>query len=285
MSQLLILCAVTIAAQDSTTGVVSEFDWTASTLSLTIDTARDTANRNGAAASWEAQRRLEDIFLDRLINRLYDIPVDSRRTVGDFIEQDPSVAAELVDIAADAERGSPYSSPDLSRLHRRYSISVFPDLARLFVYHEVPFQLQEMIEWIPTRPYTGLVIYAAEPLVIRGERDDQGRSERGLLEPALFPEIFDTDFRPILQQDMLYPDWILRWGVVAYTESLDETDWIQRVGLNPMRIMAEEAFGVRPSDIIIDPRDADRLLSYPQNREILRQGRIVVILPSGGTSD
>ncbi|MCG8526480.1 MAG: hypothetical protein MI748_08880, partial [Opitutales bacterium] len=85
----------------------------------------------------------------------------------------------------------------------------------------------------------------------------------------------------MLQQDMLHPEWIERWGVVAYTDSLDDGDWEYRVGPSPMRIMASQAFGVHPSDLIIEREDADRLLSLEHNREMLRQGRIVVILAAG----
>lgn len=280
----LLVALVSPYAQSPRTTVESSLDWSNSTLSLTIGADRERDGRNSAAASLDAQRRLEDLFLDQLLERLYQVPVDSRRTVGEVIEQEPWIAADVVDLALDAQRSVPYASADLSRLYRRFSVRIFPDFADIFVQHEVPFRIEEVVQWIPTREYTGLVIYAAEPLPVRGETTADGNPVVRYVVPALFPEIYDENFRPVLQQDMLYPDWIRRWGVVEYTELVD-ADWADRVGQNPMRITARQAFGVRPSNIVIDPLDADRLLATATNREILKQGRIVVILAPGRSSD
>jgi len=275
----------TPAQESGDVSSVSEFDWSRSTLEMTISTVRDPMGRNGAAASLDAQRRLDEHFVRRLLDRLYDVPIDSRMTIGQYIEQDPQITTELFERASEADRGVPYTSPDLSRLLRRYSVRVFPDLAEIFVHHEAPFPMEEVIRWLPTRQYTGVVIYAGEPLPVRGEEAPDGGPLYEEIEPALFPEILDTNFRPVLQQDMLYPDWIRRWGIVAYTESSDETAWIDRVGNRPLRIMAEQVFGIRRSDIVISPGDADRLLASDHNRDILRQGRILVIVPGGVSSD
>lgn len=283
---LLSLTSASLLAQDSEDSpAVSTFDWTNSTLRLTVSTRLEPQGRNGAAASWEAQRRLDDLYQYQLLERLYRVPVDSQRTIGQYIEEDPSIATELLRRAANADRGVPYASRDLSHLLRDYTVRVFPDLAEIFVRHESPFRMEEVVRWLPTRRYTGVVIYAGEPLPIRGELTRDGDPQYADIEPALFPEIFDSDFRPVLQQDMLHTDWIRRWGIVAYTESFDETQWIDRIGNNPLRIMAEQIFGVRPSDIIVSVNDADRLLASSHNREILRQGRIVVIVPAGVSSD
>lgn len=83
---------------------------------------------------------------------------------------------------------------------------------------------------------------------------------------------------------MLRPDWVERWGVVAYTESTNEYEWIDRVGNDPLRILARGVFGVLPTDLIISQADADRLLAHPDNRELLREGRILVIVPPGMTT-
>lgn len=283
---LAFLVALPLVAQNSgELPGTSVFDWTRSTLELTVSTDRDQQGRNVAAASWEAQRRLDDRFRRVLLERLSRVRVDSRMTIGQYIEDDPTIATELFRRADRADRGVPYASPDLLRLLRRYTVRVFPDVAEIFIRHETPFPMEEVVRWVPTRHYTGLVIYAGDPLPIRGEETRDGAPLIAEIEPALFPEIFDTDFRPVLRQDMLHPDWVRRWGIVAYTESSDETLWVERVGNNPMRIMAEQIFGVHPSDIIISARDADRLLASSHNREILRQGRIVVIVPPGVSSD
>ena len=50
-----------------------------------------------------------------------------------------------------------------------------------------------------------------------------------------------------------------------------------RVGADPMRVMALELFGDSRTDYVISREDALRILSSPGNRELLRQGRVVVV--------
>jgi hypothetical protein len=133
--------------------------------------------------------------------------------------------------------------------------------------------MERVIEWVPTREFTGVVIYAGDPMPLHGT------DERVMLQPALLPEIYDENLRPVLVQDMVDPAAIERWGIVHYTRSTDADLWRDRVGSQPFRITARRAFGVLPTDILIGEEDADRLLSTEHNRQLLRDGRIVVILP------
>jgi hypothetical protein len=58
---------------------------------------------------------------------------------------------------------------------------------------------------------------------------------------------------------------------------MDE-ELIKRVGENPLRIMARGIFGAVPTDPVIDREDALIILSSEQNRQLLREGRIVIVL-------
>jgi hypothetical protein len=254
----------------------SVVDWRDGALEMTLSVPRIVRERNAPAASFYAQRVLEERYVPLLVDQLRAIPVDSVMTIRDHIENDPRIAARLVRAAENANRGVPFASEDLTRLRRRYTIPIYPDIADLFVAHDVAFPLNEVIAWTPTRAYTGVVIYAADPIPLRGTN----RFVR--VRPAILPEIYDEEFRPVLEHDMVDPEWIRRWGVVGYTDHFDETQWRERVGSSPMRIMALQAFGVHPSDIIIEREDADRLLALEHNRDILREGRVVVIV--GGSA-
>ena len=98
--------------------------------------------------------------------------------------------------------------------------------------------------------------------------------------PALLPEIYDTNFRPILEQDMIDPAAIERWGVAHYTDQTNPDAWRERAGTQPLRIMARRAFGIIPTDVMISPEDADRILASDHNRNLLRDGRVVIIVSS-----
>jgi hypothetical protein len=52
----------------------------------------------------------------------------------------------------------------------------------------------------------------------------------------------------------------------------------QIVGERPLRIFARGVFGINPTDLIIDRSDALLIISSEENRRLLSQGRVVIIL-------
>jgi hypothetical protein len=50
------------------------------------------------------------------------------------------------------------------------------------------------------------------------------------------------------------------------------------VGNNPLKIIARGSFGVRPTDPVIDKDDALLILSSETNRQLLREGRVIIVL-------
>jgi hypothetical protein len=67
----------------------------------------------------------------------------------------------------------------------------------------------------------------------------------------------------------------------AVPSSLDEA-LVKRIGDNPLRIVARGLFGAVPTDPIIDRDDALLILSSEHNRQLLREGRIVIVLDKRG---
>jgi hypothetical protein len=53
------------------------------------------------------------------------------------------------------------------------------------------------------------------------------------------------------------------------------------VGSNPLRIIARGVFGIDPTDPVIDRDDALLILSTENNRRLLREGRVVLVLNEG----
>lgn len=273
---VLLFLAASVFGQDNGVSTASSaLNWENSTLEITLRGQADFTTGNVPARIYRVQQQLERHFPDVLFANLLPLQIDSVRTVGDAIDEEPELTAEISRLADHAHRGVPVPSLDLSTVSRQYRVPVFPDLAELFIGHRIPFRMERVISWIPTREFSGVVIYAVDQLPHRGT------NQSVYLKPALLPEIFDTEMRPILEQDMLDPEAIRRWGVMAYTEDFDEDKWRDRIGPSPMRIMAREAFGVQPTDIVIDSNDADRILSSSHNRNLLRNGRILVILAPG----
>ncbi|GAB1481739.1 hypothetical protein MASR2M78_05540 [Treponema sp.] len=53
---------------------------------------------------------------------------------------------------------------------------------------------------------------------------------------------------------------------------------LERVGKDPLRILARSLFGVRATDPIIDRDDALKIISSEENRRLLKEGRLVIVL-------
>jgi hypothetical protein len=50
------------------------------------------------------------------------------------------------------------------------------------------------------------------------------------------------------------------------------------VGDRPLRLIARGVFGARPTDPIIDSEDALIIISSEENRRLLREGKVVIVL-------
>jgi hypothetical protein len=267
-----LLSIVALPAEELEISANREFDWQEGVLrvSMTARAADPSSVRPGFVH--RAQGAIETAFLNALFESLLTLPVDSVDLVEDRVNENPVLASEIAALRELAIPGLPRPSPDLVSVEREYAVPIYPDFVRLFVNHSIPFRMEEVISWVPTTNFTGVIIYAADRLPHRGT----GNHVFPL--PALLPEIYDENLRPVLQQDMLIPEAVRSRGVVAYASDTNEERWRERVGVNPIRIMATQVYGIHPTDLIIPSEDADRLLVSEHNRDLLRNGRVLVIL-------
>ena len=129
--------------------------------------------------------------------------------------------------------------------------------------------------------YTGIIIIADAELPIRGRR------EEALVEPCIFPKIWDTNMNLVYERNMFQPfsqtgnlmvRYASRESVFRATPSGIEGEMSVLLGPNPMRIIAREVFGINPTDPVIDREDALKILSTENNRRLLREGRVLLIL-------
>jgi hypothetical protein len=81
--------------------------------------------------------------------------------------------------------------------------------------------------------------------------------------------------------EMLIADYLNRWGMVAYAEGFAEESYENRIGTDPLRIMARHLYGTTPTDILIAESDALKILASPENRQLLSEGRVLFLLEPG----
>ena len=232
-----------------------------------------------------AGRLMGEDLLQRAWPRLFrphllSLRVDSSTTVRDLVERGELSLQDLDKISRQARKTPPSFSTDMARMIGRYTVPI-EEISTLLVNHRRPADPITPLIPVPTAEYTGIIIIADRELPVRG------RHATALLQPSLFPRIWDTNMDLIYERTMLDP---ARTTMVRYaapesifrpTPSGLEGELAALVGPRPLRIFAREVFGVYPTDPVIDRDDAMRILSSANNRRLLREGRVLLVLDAG----
>jgi hypothetical protein len=211
---------------------------------------------------------------------LFSIRVDSNSTIRDLVDRGELSLEELNALCEGAERISTNLSSDLTQMTGRYRIPIEELSSYLIRHSRVSEPLRPLLP-VQTIDYTGIIIIADEEIPVHG------RMARAFLEPCLFPRIWDTNMNLIYERNMFAPGrnggglivrYTTRENIFRPTPSGLDGELTAIVGTNPLRIIAREAFGVHPTDPVIDREDALRILSSENNRRLLREGRVILVL-------
>jgi hypothetical protein len=199
--------------------------------------------------------------------------------VADYVRSGDFSLSRVESFAWKAQLRPAAHSVDLSSLNAGYRLNL-EDLAAEFMNHTRPVPPPRIIAPPPVTDYTGILIIAGEELPLHGTN----RSALPL--PCLFPKIWDTDMNLIYEKNMLevstgkalmvrYAKWenIFLPGPSGLSPEVSEV-----VGERPLRILARRVFGIRPTDPVIDRNDATLILSSENNRRLLREGRVMIVL-------
>ncbi len=268
-----ILPAPTAAISDDLT-VTSSIDWHRGVVEISIRAEIPHRLRERPDGGFRVEREIDQAISAILHDILGDIPLDTYRTIRDAAFENSEINTALTNIARAPRKIASHRTPDLLAVEARYSVNIFPEIAEIFVRHSTSGPLDRVIGWVPTREFTGIVIYAQGEYPIHGRPADQ----RSAIVPTLFPRVHDESMRVILDREIMEPERVRSWGVVGYADSTDEAAYVDRIGGVPLRILAVRSFGERPSDIVIPLDAAERILSSAANRRLLREGRVVVVI-------
>ncbi|MDR2797282.1 MAG: polymerase [Treponema sp.] len=209
---------------------------------------------------------------------LLSIPVDSANTLGDLLNQGVFSLKSMDSISSSAQKVPPVLTFDLAFMSARYTLSL-NNLSGELIRHNQPADSMRILIPVPAIPYTGILIIADEALPVHGKH------VTALTRPCLFPKVWDTDMNLIYEQSMVDPQQVQ--SIVRYvspnqifrsTPSGLEDELIRLVGSNPLRIIAQGVFGIHLTDPIIDRQDALQIVSLEDNRKLLREGRIAIVL-------
>ena len=256
------------------TETASHLDWKQGVLRVQIR-----ADIGGWSSPGEARIAFEEHLRWEIgsifCNALYDIYFDSFRTVKDVVQEDTRLLAALTDLGNRATPVNIHFSTHLDRLTANYEFDLYPGIMGIFLNHSIPYHPNFVLEHVPTVEYSGIVIYAKGEFPVHGE--DPARRSGELFHPSFMPKLFDTEMELFAEAQMMDPDYLTRWGAFGYTDTLDYLAHKERVGATPLLTMARSVFGDYRTDLLIPVDAADKILAMPANRELIRQGRILII--------
>ena len=253
---------------------VSRVDWKERTLRVDIELDMAAAGLKMPQGRLAAERMMERDLPGLAKDAVFVLQADSHRTIEAAVADGTFEPARLLALAdlARLERSS--FTKDMRKFTATYALSL-DTVASLFLEGGEPTPIRAPLETKPSRDYTGIVIYAKGSLPVHGEGID------GSAAPCLFPRVYDSDMRLVTDRSVVLPEVLEQsgplGGVLGYAAALG-VEAGERVGGDPMRVMAVELFGDQRTDYVISREDALRILSSPGNRELLRRGKVVVVL-------
>ncbi len=248
----------------------SRVDWEGRNLLVRVELDLAKAGIRLPGGRLEAERLVERELASLVKSAVFALRVDSWRDVAATVADGELDINGLIGLAASARRESASFARDMRTFEARYAISL-SDVARLYIRGQEAVPLPAPLGYTPSRAYTGIVIYAEGALPIRGERVSES------LRPCLFPRIYDEDMVPVLERRNVEPAALAAWGPVGYADAVDAAAW-ERVGDDPLRVIARAVFGTNRTDIVLSREDAARILALPENRALVERGRVLVVL-------
>lgn len=265
------MIASAVFAQASLLESRSQINWITrnfkSNITLDVDKAGISMPSGKSIATNMINTRVPDMIKDPLLT----VNVDSRRKLGDLILEQEITYHDLTNVISNSECTIGYFKKDSSQFTTNHNIKT-SDLSSLFVKHTTPYKAQKPIEQIASKKFSGIIIDARGKLNVHGEFTQENA------EPCFFPRIFSEEMNVIFEKNMVDPKVIKASGMCQYDFSDDESRYSKLIGNTPLHVLAVESFGENRSDIIIKKEDALRIISIPENLELLKQGKVVILL-------
>ncbi|MFH2113638.1 MAG: hypothetical protein ABIJ86_03920 [Spirochaetota bacterium] len=246
-------------------------DWRQGTMVAVVEMDLAASGIRLPSGRSEAERAITRIAPDLVRDTVLSIVLDSYRTVDDSLDDGSIDPEALRDYIESGQCLDTVMSSDMARIRASYQWNL-AELASLYVRHSTPMALPEADRFVPTRAYTGIIVYVQGEYAVRGEH------RPGRLTPSLFPRIYDEEMNPILSRNHVDPETLRTEGIAAFARGLDDPVIEHRAGDDPLRIMAYQIFGTLRTDTIITKTDALKILGDPGNRELVRTGKIVFVL-------
>lgn len=239
-----------------------------------IQVVIETAPPHTPKTRYNAEQLISDLIPNIFADEVAKVRLDSSRLIGDTYREGGEILEKLKSLALSGRRESSSYAADMKSVRITYTYPIYGEggLLSFYLTHTRSFPVRKVLGFVPDKEFTGIVIYA------KGEYPLYGKDRNGSLRPSLFPKIFDEEMNEVVQKENCDPESLKRWGMAQYTDSLALERFSQRIGRFPLHIMARGIYGINDTDLIISTDDANKLLALEENRNLLVQGRILIIV-------
>jgi hypothetical protein len=272
---LFVLLTASLAAQVPQISGALEWDTMEISAKVSLDLA--SAGLRLPTGRTQGEELITAEYLALMRPLIFAIPVDSSSIVGDHVASGEFSLFKAESYALSARTVPPALTSDMKTMRAAYTISL-GGLSAEFIKTRRPMAPRRVLATLPAASYTGILIIANGILPLHGTR----RSARTL--PCLFPKVWDSDMNLLYDRTMLGSrETVMVHYAVENSIFRDSPSGLSPeiealVGDKPLRIIARGVFGERPTDPIIDVEDALAIISNEENRALLRDGKVVIVL-------
>lgn len=254
----------TIESRSNVNWITKQFN---SELTLDVQKANIVMPSGKKTASARIKSKMPQLIQPPLLS-LY---ADSTSTLSDMVISDRITLDQVYDFIMNG-----YKTPDVftsSADHIKTTNTLnINTLNKELVRHKYAAAPSKPIETTASRAYSGIIIDARGAVPIHGEYVDSQ------VYPCFFPQIWDENMEVVFERNNVDPSVLKSQGMLGFHYSDNIEDYEDRVGADPLYIRVTQVYGRNRTDPVIKHKDALKILSVPENIELLKKGKVTLLL-------
>ena len=249
----------------------SEINWITRrfTSNLTLDTQK--AGLEMPSGKKKASALIKSKMSQLIQPPLLALYTDSTNTLEDYVIAENLSLDDIYSFIMNGYKTPDVFTHDATTLYSTNTLEI-DKIGQIMVKHNFGYTQEEPIDIVPSRAYSGIIIDARGLLTVHGEFVDDK------VNACFFPTIWDENMNIIYEKNTAAPATVKEKGLVTYDYSNNTERYVSRVGTDPLYIRATEVYGINRTDPVIKRSDALKILTIPENLELLNQGKVVILL-------
>jgi hypothetical protein len=273
---MMFLSVIGTFAQEKT-GISGIVEWDNMQIKAVISLDLASAGIRLPSGRTRGESILKNSYVNLMRPYILELQADSSSTIADFINRGEFSLYEAEAIMLKAHSVPPVLSPDMQNMTVSYNMPL-SGISSTLLNHSRAAEVMRTLNPVSAADYTGIIIIASEELPVHSMRSAV------LPVPCLFPKIWDNEMNLIYERSMLasHDNSMVHYYTVKNIYQNNPSglspELRKIVGDRPLRVFASGVYGIKPTDLIIDRNDALLIISSDNNRRLLSEGKVAIIL-------